>query len=66
MAYQQPKKNRFGLRNPRKKGPGYGGEIDCKNWLARGYIPARQLCEFCYPPGRGCAWAVRQTSSQNY
>jgi len=24
-------------------------EIDCENWLARGYMPAHQHCELFYP-----------------
>ena len=31
-------------------------EIDCGNWLARGYMPAHQHCDLFYPLGWGCDW----------
>jgi len=33
-------------------------EIDCGNWLARGYMPAHQHCELFYPPA-GSAKKIR-------
>jgi len=31
-------------------------EIDCGNWLARGYMPAHQHCDLFYPLGWGSDW----------
>ena len=35
-------------------------EINCGNWLARGYMPAHQHCDLFYPLGRGSAWVCRK------
>jgi len=31
-------------------------EMNCGDWLARGYMPAHQHCDLFYPLGWGCDW----------
>jgi len=31
-------------------------EINCGNWLARGYMPTQQHCDLFYPQGWGSDW----------
>ena len=35
-------------------------EIDCGDWLARGYMPAHQHCDLFYPLGWGCDWVYHK------
>ena len=35
-------------------------EIDCGNWLARGYMPANQHCDLFYPLGWGSDWVYHK------
>ena len=35
-------------------------EIDCGNWLARGYIPAHQHCDLFYSLDRGSDWVCHK------
>ena len=35
-------------------------EIDCGNWLARGYMPAHQLCDLFYALGWGSDWVYHK------
>jgi len=36
-------------------------EINCGNWLARGYMPAHQHCDLFYPLGFWSDWVYRST-----
>ena len=35
-------------------------DIDCGNWLARGYMPAHQHCDLFYPLGWGSDWVYHK------
>ena len=35
-------------------------EINCGDWLARGYMPAHQHCDLFYPLGWGCDWVYHK------
>ena len=38
-------------------------EIDCGNWLARGYMPAHHHCDLFYPLNRGSDWVYHKLSN---
>jgi len=41
-------------------------EIECGDWLARGYMPAHQYCDLFYTLDRGSAWsAINQVMLQS-
>ena len=35
-------------------------QINCGNWLARGYMPSHQHCDLFYPLGWGAHWVYNK------